>query len=670
MRVKNLLIITLLSLLSIITSCTQKQKVSSNNTPTSPKVILEVDQKKITADDFLYVYEKNRKQKESNHNYEDLKKYMDLFLTFQLKVAEAESQKLDTLPQFIKEFEGYRVKLAKPYLTDAAFTKKWAKIQYERQKEEVNASHILIKIQGDQLPSDTLAAYNKILSIKKEINSGVDFGESAIKYSDDPSAKMEQYPLGYKGNLGYFSAFDMVFEFENAAFQNPVGSLVGPIKTQFGYHLLKIHDKRPAQPKRDVSHIMILAADKINKEDSISAAKKIYEIKSKVTKENWNDICQKYSDHAKTKDKGGALGVIKVGGKLGSPEFEKVAFALKNVGDISDPVKSAYGWHIIKLNAKVAIPSYEDQEKELENKVSKNGAIVEMGRKQFAEKIKKENNFKENLGSLEEAKNLLDSTYLTNKWVYNENNLKLNLVLFSIGVKKYRVNDLFVYLKDYRSWYQKKGLETTFLKDYESYKTKSLFNYEESNLTEKHPSYRHLVQEYRDGILLFDLMNKTIWSKSASDTLAIQQFYKKNKDTYQWKDRAKAIVYYLYDTTKVKELRTSLAKGESPTEDSFNANSSLALKIKSMVIENNTKNKDFKGFKLEKGLQEFSRKDYKIFVVTEEIIPASYKKLNECKGQVISDYQVQLEKEWIEELKQTHSYKVHDDVLKELAEKN
>ncbi len=662
---KKLLLASLI-LVFCINSFAQKQKKKKKTKSTS-KTVLEIGNKQINTDDFLYVYKKNRKEDDSNYSYADLSKYMDLYINFQLKVIEAEAQGLDTLPSFIKEFEGYRKKLAKPYLTDEGFTKEWAKTEYNRQKEEINASHILIKISSEKATEDTLKAYKKIVKIKKEIEAGLDFGQAAIKYSDDPSAQMEDYPIGYKGNLGYFSAFDMVFEFENAAFQNPVGSLVGPIKTQFGYHLLKIKDRRSTKPKRDVSHIMILAADKISTEDSLAAVKKIKAIRSELNGNNWDEICKKFSEHAKSKDKGGQLGIIKVGGKLGSPEFENIAFSLKKTGDISQPVKTAYGWHIIKYNAEVSIPSYAEQEKELITKVSKNGAIVEMGKLQFAEKIKKENDFQENMAVLEKAKTIPNSTYLTKDWSYDKENPELESILFKISNVEYSVQDLLNYLEKSRSWYIKKSIESIFLKDYENFKIKKLFEFQENSLVSKYPNYKHLVQEYRDGILLFDLMNNTIWKKSASDTVALQNYFENNKDQYKWGNRAKSVVYYLYDTTKSDQLSKLLLKGETPTEEDFNANSSLTLKIKNITIEKGSNDEDFNNMKWETGIQEFTKSDYKIFINVAEVNLTSNKLLKESKGQVISDYQVQLESDWIGKLKKKHDYKMYDKVLKSLS---
>ena len=662
---KKILLASIIFLVSINTFAQKRKK--KNNSKSAPSIVLEIGDKKIPKEDFLYVYKKNRKVEDTNFTYEDLNEYMELYIKFQLKVVEAEAQGLDTLPSFLKEFEGYRKKLAKPYLSDDEFTKKWARIEYDRQKEEVNASHILIKISGEQVPEDTLKAYNKILAIKKEVESGLNFGEAAIKYSEDPSSKMKEYPIGYKGNLGYFSAFDMVFEFENAAFQNPVGSLVGPVKTQFGYHLLKVKDRRPAKAKRNVSHIMILAANGIARKDSLIAVEKIFAIKSELNLENWNEMCLKYSEHAKSKDKGGELGAIKIGGKLGSPEFEKVAFALKEPGDISAPIKTAYGWHIVKFNSEEKIPSFEEQQKELINKVSKNGAIVEMGKVQFAERIKKENKFKEFNSPFEKCKVIIDSTYLTRGWKYDENKPEMGLTLFKIRDKEYRVGMFFEYLNDSRSWYVKGNQDALFIRDYENYKLKMLFDYEEGNLSKKYPSYRHLVQEYRDGILLFDLMNKTIWKKSTSDSVALKNFYNEHIEDYQWSTRANSTVYYLYDTTKTVQLRKLLQVGDAPNDSLMNSSSSLSMKTKVVTIEKGKTDDEFNELKWEKRVQEFVKNDYRIFVVIDEVLPPVNKELNECKGQVISDYQIKLESDWIDELKEKHKFILHENVLKSLS---
>jgi len=216
--------------------------------------IMTIDGQPISKKEFENIYKKNNR--DSVVTTAALDEYLELFINFKLKVREAEKLKLDTASQFTTELAGYRKQLSRPYLVDNVKKEELLHEAYERMKTEVEASHILITVDEDASPADTLAAYKKIQSLRSEgMKSDADFGKLARNSSEDPSAKSND------GYLGFFTALQMVYPFENAAFNTPPGDVSGIVRTRFGYHILKVHSKRPARGEIQVAHIMVKSTD-------------------------------------------------------------------------------------------------------------------------------------------------------------------------------------------------------------------------------------------------------------------------------------------------------------------------------------------------------------------------------------------------------------------------
>ena len=268
MKMKKI-VLTLISIISFNTLFSQEKD----------PVLLEIGNEKIPLSEFKAIYEKNN----NNPSYaeKDLRDYMDLFIKFKLKVHEARELGLDTLPQLKKELAGYRKQLAQPYLNDKEVTDKLIKEAYERMKYEIRASHILVKVPQDALPKDTLAAYKKIMAARKRIIKGEPFEKVAKEVSED------EYVKQTGGDLGYFSALYMVYPFENAAYNTNVGEVSMPVRTQFGYHLVKVTDKRPSRGKIKVAHIMVRTKKDATEEELKRAEEKINEIISVSATKTW-----------------------------------------------------------------------------------------------------------------------------------------------------------------------------------------------------------------------------------------------------------------------------------------------------------------------------------------------------------------------------------------------
>src|SRR5690606_39044440 len=311
-------------------------------------VLFQIGDRKVTTDEFIYLYRKNHQQTPSGYSAADINEYLDLFVNFKLKVEEARHRGMDTTAAFITEYRGYRNELLKPYLPDSRLMDSLVAQAYERMKEEVRASHILIRVPPNASADDTVRAYNRALELRERASKGEDFGPLAAAHSEDPQAKSTQ------GDLGFFTALQMVHPFENAVYSAKPGEIVGPVRTQFGYHVIKVTDRRPAQGQVAVSHIMLrLGRDR----DSTKVRDRAFNLYDQLMAgASWDELCAEYSEDPGSKSKGGALPPFGVGAMASVPEFEKVAFSLRP-GDISDPFQTRYGWHILRVDRKIPLPS-------------------------------------------------------------------------------------------------------------------------------------------------------------------------------------------------------------------------------------------------------------------------------------------------------------------------
>ncbi len=618
-------------------------------------VLMTISGENITKSEFEKVYKKNN-IKDATFDKKTLEDYLELYVNYKLKVKEAEELQLDTSTSFKNELAGYRKQLAQPYLVDKDVSEKLIREAYDRLMKDVRASHILIKISSDALPKDTLIAYNKALKIRERIIKNVDFAAIAKETSDDPSAKENG------GDLGYFTALQMVYPFESAAFKTKVGSVSMPVRTRFGYHLIKVSDIREAQGEIHVAHIMIKTPPGMSAEDSIKAKNKIDEISKELKSgKRFEDLAQQFSDDPGSAKNGGVLPFFGTGRMV--PEFEKVAFSLKNNNDISEPIKTAYGWHIIKRLEKKPVGKFEDLQSDLKAKISKDSRS-ELSRTSFINRVKKEYNFKEDKKALEEFNNVIDSSLVKGKWTIDKAQ-KLNKTLFSLLDKKYSQQDFAKYVADHQASRRNATAQSMVNVLYEQFTSESCISFEESRLDIKYPEFKALMQEYRDGILLFELTDRKVWSKAIKDSVGLKAFYDGHKNNYMWNERLDAAVYNCANADIAKQVRALVKKKKSNEKilEEINKTSALNLTIKEGKFSV-TDNEIIDGIKWEKGITDNMDKGKTVvFVVVKNKLAPQPKTLEEAKGLVTADYQAQLEKVWIDSLKKKFPVVVHDDVL-------
>lgn len=624
-------------------------------------VLLTVDGQDITLSEFEAVYKKNNRDEVIDQ--EDLKEYLELYINFRLKVREAETLGLDTVKKFVEELKGYQKQLAKPYLTDKEVTEKLVREAYDRSLKDVRASHILLKIGPDALPKDTLEVYNRIMKIRDEAMKG-DFAQAAKKYSEDPSAKDNG------GDLNWFSALRMVYPFETAAYSTAVGEVSMPIRTRFGYHILKVVDKRDALGEISAAHIMIKTGKEATEEEVQEAKKKIEEVKSLLDKgESFEDLARKYSQDRGSANKGGALPRFGTGRMVAA--FEKAAFNLKENGDYSEPFLTEYGWHIIKRLERFPVPSFEESESTLSAKVAKDSRS-QMSQTVVLNRIKKEYGFKENRKALDAVGALLDSTLIDGKWDSSKaKNLKEEV--FSLGKKKFTQADFAEYIASHQTRRRKEDLMVIMNGMYSQFVKDNLLSYEESRLSEKYPEYKALLKEYRDGILLFDLTDEKVWSKAVKDTAGLKAFHNEHRNDFMWGERLDAEIYTCQKDSLVKPLNQLLkkraAKGSPSTDEimtELNANSSLSIRLERDTYEKND----------EKILDEITWKkgvygpiqdgDSQVFVLVNDVLQPEPKTLKEARGLVTAAYQNHLEEQWIKELRNKYKYSANAELLNKI----
>ena len=618
----------------------------------SAQNVLTIDSQNISLEEFKNVFNKNNNNTELTKEYLD--EYMQLFVNFKLKVKEADELGLDTIAAFISELDGYRIQLAKPYLKNKEFDENMLTEAYDRMKQDIKASHILISVDEKATTQQEKEAYDKVLAIRSSILANtISFAAAAKKNSDDKSA------LTNDGDLSYFTAFMMVYDFESAAYGTEIGEISMPIKTKYGYHIIKVTDKRKASGEVKVAHIMF-------KSGQGSDDKKLNEAKDKINKvsellkngEKFSDVAERFSEDRSTAVKGGSLPAFGVGKMV--PEFETVAFELKEIGDMSAPFRTEYGWHIITLLERKGIPKFEDIKVELKRKIESDSR-GELSKQALFDKLHKTYKVANNpkvytAFRMKTANTIASGTFSP----LSENNAKL----VTINGKAIAVSSFVNYIL----LNQKAGSD--FDEMYTAFVNQELLAYEESQLETKYPEYKALLQEYREGILLFDLTNTKVWTKAVEDTVGLQNFFTANNSNYRWENRVDASVYSCIDLATAirvkraiyKKHRGNITDAEILTETNTDAPLSLQINSKKFV---KGENEYVDAVDWELGIAADIKTNDGSYIIVDihEVLASGLKELNETRGKVISDYQNTLELEWIASLHEKYKVSINNEVL-------
>lgn len=624
-------------------------------------VVMKINGTPVSRAEFEYFYNKNNQQELAEEkNFEE---YVDLFINYKLKVCEAIARGIDTTRSYRDELAGYRTQLAEPYLRDTTWQDSLVNEVLERRKIQLNASHILVMVDQNASAEQVKEAEEKILGYKAQVEAGAPFDSLAWAVSEDPSARQN------KGHLGYFSATQMVYSFENAAFNTPVDGL-SVCRSRFGYHLIKVHDRKPSAGEVRVAHIM-KAFIGGKKEPAKAAIDSLHGLLKGGA--DFARLAQTNSDDQYTAPNGGEYPWLGATAQF-PPEWLAVAFALKNEGDYSEPFATDFGWHIIRLLGKRAeMPVSDDMRVQMKEMMSRDPERAAVGHKLFIDRLTNEYGMNLNAKSKASVVKLMADTSMT-KATFVSALKKMKKTLLVIGKEKYPVADFGAFVDKEVGNYARMDLDGQL----KAWSEKMLLAYEERHLEEKYPDFRNLYKEYRDGILLFDVSSKEVWDKAAADTVGLTAYFEQHRSKYGWEyPRFKGAFIECQDNDTLVDVLKSIYA----SVDNDAAKATEIIKATVLTDSVLTPNRKVPPFHIVNGIfargdndavdvmqlkckDKFQpRADMPVVMTYGKILPAGPECVDDVRGQVIADYQGELEKLWVAQLRAKYKVEIDRDVL-------
>lgn len=665
MKMNNLIKKLVLSLIIVVTTTASiySQKSIDN------KVLFTVGNEKVTVDEFVKVYKKNNQNVDLTDK-EAFDEYLNLYINFKLKVTEAEALMMDTAQSFINELDGYRSQLAKPYFVDESVNEELLQEAYNHLQRDVRASHILIMVDENATSDDTLRAYEKIVEIFDDINAGnISFEDAAAKYSEDPSSRdreaipgKQRFIPGNKGDLGYFTVFNMVYPFEEAAYKTTVGEISPIIRTKYGYHILNVTDNKEAMGKAEVAHVFVALRADATPEDSARKAEKAANIYLKISEGmSFEDAVTQYSE-----DKGS----ISNQGKLSKftcnrvvPEFVDAIDNLE-IGEISEPVKTAYGFHIIKLIDVEKPGSFDDESPKLTERLVKDQRSKK-SKEAVITKVKKENKFKVYPKAVNEIIAAIDTSVLKKQFIADS--LKdMSKRVMKLGKMSWTQFDFAEYVEKNQRIRSNIDKDVFLNQMFIMFEDQNCITYLDSKLESEYPEFKDLIKEYHDGILLFNLTDDLVWTKAVKDSVGLKEFFNNNRDDYKWKQRAVATIYKIKGNPDMDSVISIINTYDNDGEiaKALNSDSTYSARIIPDTFERGDDNYvDMTDWKI--GLSEPIKSDVEeltVIVNIRTILPPDRKELDDARGLVTADYQNFLEEKWVKELKSKYPVEIDEEV--------
>jgi peptidyl-prolyl cis-trans isomerase SurA len=637
---KNLMIVALLLSTSLVLG--QRQNA---------EVLFTVDNTPITATEFMRVYNKNL-DLVKDESQKDIDNYLELYINYQLKLKQARSLKLNEEPAYKREFESYKKQLLKNYISDAEVTEELIKEAYNRLSFDINAAHILVRI--DAAEKDTTIAYNKIKEFRKR---ALDEGFDSVR------ALVHDGQQTYGEELGYFSAFKMVYDFETVAYETEVGEISQPFRTQFGYHIVNVKDKRPSRGEVTVAHIMV----SLNQSDKdIDPEQRINEIYRKFQQgESFESLAKQFSDDKSSANKGGALMPFK-GGQLSAVEFEDVAFSLTKENEVSKPFKTQFGWHMVKLINKKPLESFEELKPEIQNRIQRDSRS-KLINEALVKKLKKKYQIKTYPENKSYFESILTEEFFKRTWRIPEE-IKDGIVL-KIDSITYSNKDFAMFLESNQNNYFGKNASFNFIveTEYKNFVDNTITTYHETYLEFTNPEYAAILTEYRDGLLLFDLMENEVWNKAAKDTIGLENYYNKNKAKYLWNDRIDMVMASSANKSDVEQVQKMMNQDLGTDNINTQMNNSNQKVIFTKGIYPKESDILPVDLELKNGISKiYKHNDAYHVVLINQVIPSTMQTLEEARGKVVNDYQNKIETNWLLELKSRFPVEVNEKVLKKV----
>ena len=624
-------------------------------------VLMKINNKDVKVSEFEYLYKKNLEQQV---NKESIDEYVERFVNYKLKVAEAERLGYDTLPRIKAELEGYKNDMLSPYLTDTELKERLVNEAYDRMTKNVNVSHLMLARGRDDAENAKQIA--KMDSIRTCILNGENFNDLVMKYSVDRSK------VNNKGEYGFITSGVFPYAFEYAAFNTPVGSISQPVVTDYGIHLIKVNGVRPDEGQVEVGHILLLFPRE-NVTDSAKLA-----VKTRIDSiynclkagEEFEALAKKYSQDPGSARNEGKLPFFGRG-RMVKP-FEDASFALKD-GEISEPIETRYGYHIIKKYSHKPVPTLEEARPTIDLMMKADERST-MPADSKMKQIMSQLNYKANDKLGDYLKSELakhggyDSTFVTDVVAKSDypictfdtnQKLPLSLMAKMLNTKaKFASNDVAV---------------ASLVGNVDKIARKEISRYYADNLIELNSDYRNLMNEYREGTLLFEVMNHEVWNKAKNDEEALVQRFNSNRSKYQWDaPHFKGIMVCAKNDSIMNEVMATIPQFNNEPEDTITTamNKKFGRNIRMVrVVTKQGENAMVDHIAFGGKEVESIYVGYPVYGKLFGRIISQPEEMSDVKGLVSSDYQDDLEEQWIEGLHKRYKVSVDKKQLKLLKAK-
>ena len=588
---------------------------------------------------------------------DSLAEYQDFlvrWVDFRLKVMAARESGLDRDSALVAEMDTYREQFARPFLLDREVTDPLIRDLYERRQKMVDASHILIRVNPDSAPADTLRAYEKLSSIRDSVLAGADFGEMALRYSEDPSASAAAQGPGYRGRLGFVRGGRLVPEFEDVAFSIPEGDVSRVFRTQFGYHILEVHERKPAVQDIRISHIMVTPE---SPEDSAAAWQEVQAVKDSLDAGiDFAELARRNSDDRGSARNGGDLGFVAIDSRL-VPVIKEAAFALEGVGDYTGPIETQFGIHLVQLTGRKPEQTFDDAYNDLRRQVSRSPQM-KAREEAFAREILGDYGF--TMDTVAVASFFGDLAADSASALVTSGSIMADTPEATIA----GVGDAAYSHSDFLGWSRTNPVKQySDLTDFvhrliEGFLLDKAVEYKLSRLENENEEFRQTMEDFVDGLLLFRIMDDSVWTKAATDSLELRRRYDADPSRFVYPDRFRLVGIYARTKAAADSVARLLDSGTDIGELSeiFPDTSSTRVRIDTTFVEGPTNSVFDNALELEEGDRTAALAYNRGFIVIVHsgIEPSRTKTFEEARTEIVSEYQEDLEDELIARLRKRY----------------
>ncbi|HLY71079.1 MAG TPA: peptidylprolyl isomerase [Puia sp.] len=613
----------------------------------------------VSKQEFLKAFKKNNNEKSNSEK--SYRNYLELYIRFKLKVQAAYDMKLDTLRTQQTELQNFRNQVADSYINDNASMNKLVNEAFERSQKDIHLAHIFIATPKNATPADTLKAFQKANTAYAELKNGKKFGEIAAKYSDDTTAKQNH------GDIGYITVFTLPYDLENLAYTTASGKFSKIFRSHAGYHIFKNLGDRKAIGKIRTAQILFVfppnASDAV-KSDIKQRADSVYNLLKNGA--NFGELAKKYSGDNLSYQTNGELAEFGVGKY--EKTFEDAAFALKKDGDITEPVLTTLGYHIIKrlranpLSATANKPTMDG----LKQLVLADPR-VNVSKKILLQKILAETNLKRAAVD-ENSLWIITDSALRNKTIQSLNGIDNKTLLFSFPKKNILVADWLGYVKTARN-IPAISSGKTYKEVYEQYLETTVFEYYRNHLEDFNKDFAFQLNEFKEGNMLFEIMQRKIWNLASLDSIGLKNYFEANKNKYWWDASADAVVFTCNNETAASRVKNKLQNNIDGWKKLLDASDGSTQADSGRFLLTQLPIPEQKGF---------NEKQFTSFVVNQpdNTVTFAYiikvyserspRNFSEARGLATNDYQNYLEDRWVEELKNKYTVNIEEAVFKSL----